>query len=89
MLFMSIFTYEPDKRDEVLKRRAEGLFTPDGAKCIGNWSSTAGGRAFTLFEVDNPLAAAQWSHVWNDLGKFEVYPVVDTDELMKAMAAAR
>ncbi|WP_319408559.1 DUF3303 family protein [uncultured Desulfosarcina sp.] len=89
MLFMSIFTYEPDKRDEVLKRRAEGLFTPEGAKCVGQWSSTAGGRAFTLFELDNALVAAQWSQVWNDLGKFEVYPVVDTDEMMKAMAAAR
>jgi hypothetical protein len=87
MLFMSIYTYEPEKRDEVLKRRAEGLFTPEGAKCLGNWSSTAGGRAFTLFELDDPLKAAQWSQVWNDLGKFEVYPVVDTDLLMKAMAA--
>ncbi len=89
MLFMSIFTYEPDKRDEILKRRAEGVFTPEGAKFVGQWSSTAGGRAFTLFELDDPLVAAQWSMVWNDLGKFEVFPVVDTDELMKAMAAAK
>jgi hypothetical protein len=89
MLFMSIFTYEPDKRDEVLKRRAEGLFTPEGAKCVGQWSSAAGGRAFTLYEVDDLLVGAQWSHVWNDLGKFEVYPVIETDEMMKAMAAAK
>ena len=89
MLFMSIYTYEPDKRDEVLKRRAEGLYTPEGAKRVGQWSSTAGGRVFTLFELDNPLIAAQWAHAWNDLGKFEIYPVVDTDELMKAMASAR
>lgn len=89
MLFISIYTYEPEKRDEVLKRRAEGLFTPEGAKCLGNWSFTAGGRAFTLFELDDPLKAAQWSQVWNDLGKFEVYPVVDTDLLMKAMAAMK
>ena len=89
MLFMSIFTYEPDKRDEVLKRRAEGLFTPEGAKCLGQWSSTAGGRAFTLYEVDNGLVAAQWAQVWNDLGKLEVYPVVDTEEMIQAMAAAK
>jgi hypothetical protein len=89
MLFISIFTYEPDKRDEVIKRRAEGLFTPEGAKCIGQWSSAVGGRAFTLFEVDNPLVLSQWSRVWNDLGKFEVYPVVDAEELMKAMAVEK
>ena len=87
MLFISIYTYEPDKRNEVLKRRAEGLFTPEGAKCIGQWSTFTGGRTFTLFEVDNALVAAQWSQAWNDLGKFEIYPVVDTNELMKAMAS--
>lgn len=89
MLFMSIYTYEPDKRDEVLRRRAEGLFTPEGAKFLGQWSSTTGGRAFTLFEVDSGLAAAKWAQAWNDLGKFEIYPVVETDQLMKAMAAAK
>ena len=89
MLFMSIYTYEPDKRDEVLKRRAESLFTPEEAKCLGQWSSTSGGRVFTLFDLDNGMVAAQWAQVWNDLGKLEVYPVVETDELMKAMAAAQ
>ena len=87
MQFMSIFTYEPDNRDEVLKRRAEGLFTPEGAKRLGQWSAASGGMVFTLFELDDALTAAKWSHAWNDLGVFETYPVVDTDELMKAMAA--
>ena len=86
MLFISIFTYEPDKRDAVLKRRAESLFTPEGAKCLGQWSSTTGGQAFTLFEVDNALIMSQWTYAWNDLGKFEVFPVVDTEELLKSMA---
>ena len=89
MLFISIYTYEPENRDEILKRRVESLFTPEGAKLHGQWSYTAGGRVFSLFELDNALVAAQWSQAWNDLGKFEVYPVVDTDELIKAMAAAQ
>lgn len=89
MLFVSIYTYEPDKRDEVLKRRAEGLFKPEGATLHGQWSSITGGRTFTIFEVDNPLIAAQWSQVWNDLGRFEIYPVVETEALMKAMADKR
>jgi hypothetical protein len=89
MLFISVFTYEPEKRDEVLKRRAESLFTPEGGKCLGQWSYTSGGRVFTLFEVDNTLTLTQWAHAWNDLGKFETFPVVDTEELMKAMAAKK
>lgn len=87
MLFMSIFTYEPEKRDEVIKRRAEGLFLPEGAKCLGQWSATGGGRAFTLFEIDDNMALAQWASYFNDLGKFTTYPVVDTEELIKAIAA--
>ena len=89
MLFISIFTFEPEKRDEAIKRRSEGLFTPEGAKCHGQWSSAAGGRAFTLFEINDNLALAQWSSSFDDLGKFEIYPVVDTDELLKAMAARK
>lgn len=87
MLFISIFTYEPEKRDEVIKRRSEGLFVPEGAKCHGQWSATGGGRAFTLFEIDDNMALAQWSASWNDLGKFATYPVVDTEELIKAITA--
>jgi hypothetical protein len=87
MLFISVYTYEPQKRDEVIKRRSEGLFVPEGAKRLGQWSTTGGGRVFTLFEINDNMALAQWAASWNDLGKFETYPVVDTDELIKAITA--
>ncbi len=87
MRFMSIFTWKPEKRDEVIKRRSESLFTPEGSKCLGQWSATGGGRVFTLFEIDDNMALAQWASNFNDLGKFKIYPVVDTEELLKALAA--
>lgn len=86
MLFMSVYTYEPAQRAEILERRGEGLSIPEGTKLVGQWSYVSGGRTFTLFEADNALTMAQLSHRWNDLGKIEVFPVIDTDELMKAMA---
>jgi hypothetical protein len=86
MLFITVYTYEPDQRDAILKRRAEGLFKPEGAKCLGQWSCASGGRAFTLCEAADPLTIFKWVHAWSDLGKFEVYPVVDTEELIKAFA---
>ena len=89
MLFMSIYTYEPENRDEILKRRAESLFTPEGAKLVGQWMAASGGRVFTLYESDNALLSAQWAYAWNDLGKFETFTVVEVDEFMKAMAAAQ
>ena len=87
MLIITILTWEPEKRDEIIKRRTEGLFMPEGAKCLGQWSATEGGRAFTLFEINDNMAAAQWAASWNDLGKFTTYPVVDTEELIKAITA--
>ena len=89
MLFISIFSYKPEKRDDVIKRRSEGLFTPEGAKCLGQWSSTGGGRTFTLFEASDCMVLAQWSVIFSDLGKFEIYPVVDTEELIKAIKAKK
>lgn len=86
MLFISIYTYQPAKRDEVLARRTKSLFTPEGAKCLGQWSDAGGGRVVTLFECSDSMVGLQWCHAWNDLGKFEIFPVVDTEELLKAMA---
>jgi hypothetical protein len=89
MLFMSVYTYDPGNRDEILKRRAGSLFTPEGAKLVGQWFAASGGRVFTLYETDDGLSAAKWAHAWNDLGKFETFTVVEIDEFMKAMAAAQ
>ena len=41
MLFMTIYTYEPEKREAVIKRRAEkGAISPPGMKIVGEWSDT-------------------------------------------------
>jgi hypothetical protein len=88
MLFMSVYTYEPAQREEIVKRRAEeGLSTPEGIKLIGQWSYASGGRVFTLFEADDPLVMAQWSNPWNNFGNLETFPVIDTEELIKGMTA--
>ena len=81
MLFMSIFTYEPEKRDEVIKRRAEkGAMIPEGMKVIGEWSDTSGGRVFRLVEMDDPKIGLAASLAWSDLGKIEIVPVMATEE---------
>ena len=87
MLFMSVYTFEPTQREEIVKRRVEeDLSTPEGIKLIGQWSYASDGRVFTLFEEDDPLVMAQWSSPWNNLGNLETFPVIDTEELIKGMA---
>ena len=58
MLFMVLTTTEPEKSDEVMKRRLEkGLMAAQGLKVVGEWQAIAGGRAFVLCEVEDPKAA--------------------------------
>ena len=84
MLFMTVYTYEPHKRDEVVRRRAEkGPLLPDGLKALGEWSYIGGGRVFRLFEGEDAAAAFRAGFAWSDLGKVEIYPVLETDKIMQ------
>jgi len=84
MLFMSIYTYEPEKRHENIHRRLEkGAIVPQGVKIHGEWSDLTGGRAFRLIEVDDPEAGLAASAAWNDIGKIELVPVMETEEVME------
>ncbi len=86
MLVMAVFSYAPERRDEVLKRRAQqGGMVPPGTRIVGEWSYLGMGRVFRLFDVDDPALMAQGAHAWSDLGKIEMFPVVETDKLMAAL----
>jgi hypothetical protein len=81
---MTIFTWDPDKRDEVVQRRAEkGAMVPEGMKIIGEWSYIGGGRVFRLAEMDDPKIGFAAAYAWGDLGKIEIVPVIETDEILK------
>ena len=84
MLYISIYTFEPDKVKEVRQRRIEkGPMAPPGMKIHGEWSDLMGGRVFRLFELDDAKDALAAAGAWNDLGKIEVVPVIDTESLVK------
>ncbi len=81
MLFMNIFTYEPDKRDQIIERRIEkGNMAPESVKIIGQWTALSGGRGFILFEADEPTL--EWTLAWSDLMKMEIIPRLDTEKVV-------
>ena len=90
MLFMSIYTFEPENRDAVIKRRAEkGALAQAGLKIVGEWSSLAGLRTFRLVEAEDPKAFVASAMAWTDLGKIETYPVMPVEEVMKLVASKK
>ena len=88
MQFMTVFTFEPDKRDAVVKRRMEhGIQMPAGLKLLGQWSYIGGGRVFMLVESDDPASLLARARTVSDLGKFDIYPVMETEEALKLIAS--
>lgn len=87
MLFMTVYKYEPENREAVIKKRAEkGGLVPPGVKVLGEWSAITGGRVFRLIEADDARALLAAAHPWADLGKVESYPVMSVDEVIKLLA---
>ena len=90
MLFMTIYTFEPENREAVIKRRAEkGALVQAGAKIVGEWSSIVGHRVFRLVEVEDPRAMLAATAAWADLGKIEAFPVMPTEEVMKLLTSKK
>jgi hypothetical protein len=90
MLYMTIYTYEPDKRNDVIRRAVEkGRMTPEGMKEVGVWSAMGGGRVFRVIEADDPAVMYESSYAWSDLGKIEIIPIMDNDELLKMLASKK
>ena len=84
MLFMVIFNYEPQNRDEIVKRRMEkGPLIPEGVKTIGEWTGIGGGRVFRVAEATDPAEMMKGVMAWGDLGRVEVIPVMDSESVMK------
>jgi hypothetical protein len=83
MLFMTVFTYPPANRNEVVKRRLDqGALVPEGIKVLGEWSYTGSGRVFRLIEASDAASAFKGAYAWSDLGTVDTYPVMETDKVM-------
>ena len=86
MLFMSIFSWEPEQRNEVIKRRMQGQALPEGVKAIGEWVQVGGGRVFRLIDIPDSKLGLASALPWTDIGKLELIPVMDSEEAVKLAA---
>ena len=82
MLFMSVFTFSPDKRNEVIRRRQEGPKLSKGTKLIGEWAVIGKNMVYRLFETEDPKAMLDGTSSWTDIGDIHVDPVIDSEEMM-------
>ncbi len=85
MLFMAIWTWKPEKRDEVKKRWSEYKYS-EKFKLIGEWLDITGNRFFVLYEVDDPMTMLEANDLWLDIALVDTVPVMEANEVAKIMA---
>ena len=88
MLFMAVFTYEPNDRDRVIERRMKNPRSPKGVEIKGEWFDVSGHRVFCLFEAEDAAHMAASFYDWTDLGVAELIPVVNTELAIKLLKRA-
>jgi len=65
----------------VYERAAErGRMLPPGLEYLDSWIDESLERCFQLMETDDPALIDEWIAKWSDLARFEVVPVLSSDE---------
>ena len=92
MQYMNILTWDPDKRDAVMKRANEIGMEHEGIKVIGTWADVDGGRCFQLTDVPpdiDPMLMLKANFTWNDIMKLESIAVMNAADMLKALASMK
>ena len=80
---IAIFTFDPQKFDEVFERRKQERASACGkTKILGEWCDTKNGRVVRLVEGGDLGAVLAAYRMWSDLGTLKIFPVTDTTELI-------
>ena len=90
MIYMNILTWDPDKRDDVMKRVQTKGLSHEGIKVIGTWADVNGNRAFQLTEEpSDPRLSLKANFAWNDILKIETIPVMEVGQLLKLLESVK
>jgi hypothetical protein len=88
MLFMTVYSYPPGHRNDVIKRRLQvGPQLTDKVKLVGEWSYVGSGKVFRLVEASDATELFKASYAWSDLGTVETYPVMEVENVMGTVSA--
>lgn len=86
MKYMCTWSIAPEKKIAITERFKENAEPMDGVKQLGRWFSLGTTKGFRLIEADDPKAVKKMTRYWEDLGDFEIWPVLDEEENMESMS---
>ncbi|MHC1628110.1 MAG: DUF3303 domain-containing protein [Candidatus Nezhaarchaeales archaeon] len=76
---MSIFRYPAENRDKLVER-FRSYRRPEGVKVLGRYTLLGKHTIITIFDVEDVNALKKIVHHFSDLGTYEIYPAVPTEE---------
>jgi len=80
---IAIFTFDPQKFDEIIEMRKREHASGFGKKKIlGEWFDTRNGRVVRLIEDGDYEEILAAYRMWSDLGALDIFPVIDTNNLI-------
>lgn len=62
------------------RAREQGRMLPAGLEYVDSWVDERLERCFQLMETDDPALIDAWIAEWSDLVRFEVVPLIGSDE---------
>jgi hypothetical protein len=66
--------------------RDQGRLAPEGLRYVSSWVDERLERCFQLMETEDRKHLDEWIVNWNDLVKFEVYPVISSKEAVERIS---
>jgi hypothetical protein len=86
MLFLSVFTFDAENRDAVIKRCAlGGKNNCEGVQVLMEQVDLSKQRVFRVTKGKNPEAIWKANKVWSDLGEIESVLVMETEGVWRPL----
>jgi hypothetical protein len=92
MLYMTILTWAPEKRDAVIDRVKKIGFEHPGVRTLGTWVETGGLRCFQLVDIPrdmDPALGLKNNFTWNDIMRIQSLSVIEANDMLKAIESMK
>ena len=87
MLYMIIERFRDKDPVPVYRRfRDRGRLAPEGLRYVSSWVDENLAFCFQIMETAERGLLDEWIANWSDIVKFEIYPIISSNEATEALA---
>ena len=80
MLYMVLEDFQGQAEAVYRRFREQGRLAPEGLRYVSSWVTHDLQRCYQIMECSDPHLLEQWIDRWKDLVRFEVIPVMTSQQ---------